>query len=80
MLVLSRKIGESVVLGRDIEICLLDIQGGEVKLGISAPREVVILRKEIVQEIEENNRSSAKVVSPELLGDLLTRMHQRHKK
>jgi carbon storage regulator len=80
VLVLSRKIGESILLGRDIEISLLDIQGGEIKLGISAPREVVILRKEIVQEIEESNRHSAKVVAPQMLGDLITRMKQDRKK
>lgn len=80
MLVLSRKIGESIVLGRDVEICLLEIQGGEVKLGISAPREIVILRKEIVQEIEESNRFSAKAVRPDVLGDILLRLKQDPKK
>ncbi len=74
MLVLSRKIGESIVLGRDIEISVLEVQGGEVKLGISAPREVVILRKEIIQEVEDHNRASAKGVDGLLLGDVLKRM------
>ena len=80
MLVLSRKIGESILLGRDIEISLLEIQGGEIKLGISAPREVIILRKEIVQEIVEHNRSSSKVVEPQVLSDILSKMNQHRKK
>lgn len=70
MLVLSRKVGESIVLGRDIEVSVLELQGGEVKLGISAPREVLILRKEIVEEVQRQNEKSRFKSSEALLGVL----------
>lgn len=58
MLVLSRKRGQSIIVGNDIEIKVLEGHGSEVKLGIMAPREVVVLRKEIVDEIESQNKLS----------------------
>lgn len=59
MLVISRKKGESVLIGEDIEITVTKIEEGTVKLSISAPRSVTILRKELYREIEEENRNSA---------------------
>ena len=47
MLVISRKIGESIMLGDDIEIKIAEVSGERVKLAIEAPREVLILRKEL---------------------------------
>lgn len=59
MLVLTRRIGESILLGDDIEITILDSHSGEIKIGISAPRSVVILRREIYDAVREENRSAA---------------------
>ncbi|WP_333859929.1 carbon storage regulator CsrA [Clostridium sp.] len=59
MLVISRKKGESVFIGEDIEITVTKIEEGTVKLSISAPRSVTILRKELYREIEEENKNSA---------------------
>lgn len=59
MLVISRKKGESVLIGEDIEITVTKIEEGTVKLSISAPRSVTILRKELYREIEEENKNSA---------------------
>ncbi|APM39302.1 carbon storage regulator CsrA [Clostridium kluyveri] len=59
MLVISRKKGESVLIGEDIEITVTRIEEGTVKLSISAPRSVTILRKELYREIEEENKNSA---------------------
>ncbi len=59
MLVLSRKTEESIMLGKDIEIKVLGIEDDRVKIGISAPREVEIYRKEIYLEIQEENRAAS---------------------
>ncbi|NLM27969.1 MAG: carbon storage regulator CsrA, partial [Clostridiaceae bacterium] len=50
MLVLSRKKGQSIMIGNDIEISIVEIQGEQVRLGISAPREVSVHRKEVYEE------------------------------
>lgn len=51
MLVLSRKVGERVVIGREIEITVLEVRGSRVKLGFNGPAEVPIHREEVQQEI-----------------------------
>lgn len=58
MLALTRKINETIVIGNDIEITVLDIKGDQVKLGISAPKSVPIYRKEIYVQIQEENREA----------------------
>lgn len=58
MLVVSRKIGESILIGDNIEINLLDISEGIVKIGIEAPRKIKILRKELIKEVESENKES----------------------
>lgn len=55
MLVLTRKKGESVLIGEDIEISVLEVIGDIVKIGIKAPGEVNILRKELYISIEKMN-------------------------
>lgn len=59
MLVISRKKGESLLIGEDIEITVVKIDDGSVKLSISAPKNVTILRKELYKEVEEENKSAA---------------------
>ncbi|MCA0757555.1 carbon storage regulator CsrA [Paenibacillus sp. N4] len=59
MLVLSRKTNESIMIGGNIEIIVLGVEGDNVKLGIRAPREVEIHRKEIYSIIQEENRAAA---------------------
>lgn len=59
MLVLNRKKGEAIIIGNNIEIYVLEVQGDNIKIGIEAPREVSIYRKEIYQEIVEANRQAA---------------------
>ncbi len=58
MLILNRKINESIILEDNIEIKILEIQDGKVKIGIEAPKEVTILRKEVYDEIIEENKKS----------------------
>ncbi len=60
MLILSRRKGESIVIGDNIEICVIDVQGETIKIGIDAPRTVSVHRKEIYNEIENANREAAR--------------------
>ena len=55
MLVLSRKINQSIVIGDNIEIILVDIRGDQIKLGINAPKTVKIFRKEVDEEVKSQN-------------------------
>lgn len=59
MLALSRKLNESIVIGNEIEITVLEIKGDQVKIGISAPKSIPIYRKEIYIQIQESNKESA---------------------
>lgn len=61
MLVLSRKTKEAIKIGNDIEISVLAIQGDQVKIGISAPHNVEIHRKEIFEAIQLENSEAANV-------------------
>lgn len=51
MLILTRKVGESVLIGDDISITVLSVRGNQVKLGVQAPKEVSVHREEIYQRI-----------------------------
>ena len=59
MLALSRKKGEALVINNNIEVTVLEIKGDQVKLGISAPKEVPIYRKEVYVQIQEANKEAA---------------------
>lgn len=59
MLILTRKIGQSIMLGNDVEIVISAIDGDQVKIGIQAPKDVKILRKEVYEEVRESNREAA---------------------
>lgn len=61
MLVLTRKRNESIVVGDNIEITVVDIQGDQVRIGINAPKSVSIHRKEIYLEIQTENKKAADV-------------------
>ena len=53
MLILTRKVGESVLIGNDISITILRVRGNQVKLGVEAPKEVSVHREEIYQRIKQ---------------------------
>ncbi len=60
MLILTRKLNESVVIGDNIKVTITDIRNGQIKLGITTPRDVTVNREEVVKEIKgENVLSSA---------------------
>jgi len=58
MLVLTRKKGQALMIGHDIELSIIDIQGDQVRIGINAPKNVAIHRKEIYEEIRKENLSA----------------------
>jgi len=69
MLVLSRKKDQSIVIGDNIEITIIDIQSDQVRIGINAPKNIAIHRKEVYIEIQEENKRAAgsKALAPEEL-------------
>ena len=71
MLALSRKKEEALIINNNIEITVLEIKGEQVKLGISAPREVPIYRKEVYAQIQEANRNASEADGLKKLQDLL---------
>ncbi|MDQ1609213.1 MAG: carbon storage regulator [Microbacteriaceae bacterium] len=58
MLVLTRKIGEKILIGDDIELTILDIRGDGIRVGIDAPRGIKIQRDEVVRAVEAANREA----------------------
>lgn len=71
MLALSRKQDESIVIGNNIEITVLEAKGDQVKIGISAPKSVPVYRKEIYAQIQEENREAVANLDVESLKKLL---------
>ena len=73
MLALARKISQSIMIGSDIEITLLEIKGDQVKIGINAPKSVPIYRKEIYMQIQdENKKASEGEIDVEVLNKLFS--------
>jgi len=66
MLILTRKIGESIKIGNDIKVTIINIDGGQVRVGIEAPRDVIVHREEIYNKILEENRKAAKTSTVDL--------------
>ncbi|MCG7384096.1 carbon storage regulator CsrA [Paenibacillus sp. ACRRY] len=58
MLVLKRRIGESILIGNDIEIQILGVDGDQVKIGFNAPKDIQILRKELYEEVVAENQAA----------------------
>ena len=73
MLVLTRKENESIMIGDDIEVKLLDIKERQVKVGITAPREIAVHRREIYLAIRDENAQASSASDMNGLIDLLER-------
>lgn len=68
MLVLSRQKDETIIIGDDIEITVVDIRGDKVRLGVSAPKSISVHRKEVYDAIRRENREAAQVKPEDLSG------------
>lgn len=64
MLVLTRNIGKSIIIGDDVEIIVLEVRGGQVRLGINAPRNIPVHRKEIYDQIKEKAAQESQSCAP----------------
>lgn len=71
MLALSRKKNEALVINNNIEVTILEIKGDQVKVGITAPKEVPIYRKEVYVQIQESNKEAMDVSGLDALKNLL---------
>lgn len=71
MLALSRKKGEALVINNNVEITVLEIKGEQVKLGINAPKEVPVYRKEVYVQIQDANKEAVNVDGLEALQNML---------
>jgi carbon storage regulator len=69
LLILTRKVGESVAIGDDIQVSVVEIKGTQVKLGIRAPKDVTVHREEIYLKIQEENKRASQV-STDTLGSV----------
>jgi carbon storage regulator len=58
MLVLTRKVNESIIIGDDVKITVVEVKGEQVKLGISAPKRISVHREEVYLEIQKENRKA----------------------
>ena len=79
MLVLSRQRDETIMIGDDIEITIVDIRGDKVRVGINAPKEISVHRKEVYDAIQEENRRAA-MIKPEDISDVVADPEQAKKK
>lgn len=75
MLILTRKVGESIAIGDDIQVSVVEIKGTQVKLGIRAPIDVTVHREEIYLKIQEENRRASEVSKEALVSveDLISK-------
>ena len=69
MLVLSRRVGESIVIGDEVTVTVLEVRGDVVRVGVGAPRHVAVHREELWRELEESNRAAASP-SEDVIADL----------
>lgn len=78
MLVLTRKQGQSIMIGDKIEITVLDIKGEQIRIGITAPKDVNILRNEVYHEVREANKVSVANKNPNLeeIGEIIRKTVQ----
>jgi len=66
MLVLTRKLNQSIKIGDDVEITVIEVRGDQVRLGVTAPRDVAVHRKEVYLQIQQENRAAS--AAPDVSG------------
>ncbi len=65
MLILTRRVGESVMIGNEVTVTVLGVKGNQVRIGVNAPREVAVHREEIYRRIAEEEHSGGQVPPPQ---------------
>ena len=80
MLVLSRTRDETIMIGDDVEITVVDIRGDKVRLGINAPSHIPVHRKEVYDAIKRENEQAARVSPGEVASVLKTHKHRENRK
>lgn len=71
MLALSRKKNEAIIINNNVEVTILEVKGDQVKIGITAPKEVPVYRKEVYVQIQEANKEAVNLDGMEALKNLL---------
>lgn len=72
MLVLARKVGQSIVISDNIELTVIEVRGEQVRIGIAAPKSISVHRKELLEQIKaENIKAAAQTIKDEELPDVL---------
>jgi len=71
MLVLARKVGQSIVIGESIELTVIEVRGEQVRIGIDAPRTISVHRKELLEQIRSENLQAAQQLKSDELPDVL---------
>lgn len=69
---MSRKKNEAIIINNNVEITILEVKGDQVKVGITAPKEVPVYRKEVYMQIQEANKEAVNVEGIEALKNLLS--------
>ena len=75
MLILTRKLGESIQIGDDIKISFLEVKGKQVKVGVEAPGSVTVHREEVYRVIQDQNRNAALLNAGDV-PDMMDRLHR----
>jgi carbon storage regulator len=80
MLILTRRVGETIIIGEEVKVTLLGVVGRQIKIGIDAPPQVVVHREEVYERIVEQNRLAVQRAGEVNLGKTLALMRRRSRK
>ncbi len=79
MLVLTRKLNQSIKIGDEVEITVIEVRGDQVRLGVTAPRDVAVHRKEVYLQIQQENRAASAAPEASALDSLSDAVTQQGK-
>jgi carbon storage regulator len=71
MLVLARKVGQSIVIGDNVEILVIEVRGEQVRLGIEAPKSIPVHRKELLEQVRDENIKAASDAAVDAVSKIL---------